>query len=99
MPIEIISYQLKNFEFRSPVTGIDANGEVQVGYADEKPHLISDITLLYSLQMDDSGNVVEAKGVEVANNYLMHLMVNNEPPRLFRRPVCLSQAASPDSSS
>lgn len=47
MPIEIISYQLKNFEFRTPVTGIDANGEVQVGYADEKPHLISDITLLY----------------------------------------------------
>ncbi|CAM3742696.1 MULTISPECIES: tyrosine-type recombinase/integrase [Halomonas] len=78
MPIEIISYQLKNFEFRTPVTGIDANGEVQVGYADEKPHLISDITLLYSLQMDDSGNVVEAKGVEVANNYLMHLMVNKD---------------------
>jgi integrase len=78
MTIEIISYQLKNFEFRTPVPGIDANGEVQVDYANEKPHLISDITLLYSLQMDDSGNVVEAKGIDVANNYLMHLMINRD---------------------
>jgi hypothetical protein len=78
MPTEIISYHLKNVEYRTPVASYDANGEVQVRYADEKPHLIPSITVLFKVQMDDDGNVVEATGIDVANSYLMHLVVNRE---------------------
>ena len=76
MRTEIVSYQLNDFSYRTPIVYIDANGEPMVTYADEPPIHISKITFLYEIKIDELGFIESAKGIDVANAYLMHLAVN-----------------------
>ena len=76
--MEVISYKIKDFEYKTPIPYVDEHGQIRVDYNDESPVLIPEITFLYEVEMDDEGNVVHVKGVDVANAYLMHLVLNRD---------------------
>jgi len=78
LSVEVISYRVKNFEYKTPIPYVDQHGEICVDYVDESPVLIRDITFLYEVEMDTDGNVAHAKGIDVANAYLMHLVLNRD---------------------
>ncbi|SHI28773.1 tyrosine-type recombinase/integrase [Ferrimonas marina] len=75
--MEIISYELREWEYRQPEVYIDDNGEAQVRYIGEAQQ-IGPITLLYQVVFDDSGKVTHSEPVEAANAYLMYQKIYNE---------------------
>jgi site-specific recombinase XerD len=75
--MELISYQLKEFEYRTPEPCIDENGEIQISYTDESPIRVPSITFLYLVDFDENGEMLSASGVDVANAYLLNLILND----------------------
>ena len=73
--MEIISYKLNDFEYRTPITLINDMGKLVITYLDD-PVQIAPITLLYQIETDDSGEIIESHGIDIANTYLMHLKIN-----------------------
>ncbi|MCG9723063.1 hypothetical protein [Shewanella sp. Isolate7] len=55
--MQVISYELKDWEYREPEVYVDENGELQVRYIGELKK-IGPITLLYRVGFDESGKVV-----------------------------------------
>ncbi|NQY63687.1 MAG: site-specific integrase [Alteromonadaceae bacterium] len=69
---------MKDFEYKVPSPSIDENGELQVAYQNDDPVKIPDITFLYIAETDENGDVISAKGIDVANAWLMHLVINRD---------------------
>ena len=74
--MELISYQLKPFEYRTPEPFVDENGEVKVRHSDENPIKVPTITFLYFAELNDDGEIISATGVDAANAYLLDLVIN-----------------------
>lgn len=72
----IYSYKIRNFEYRTPVPFVNENGEACVTYLDEPPSKIPQITFLFSINENDEQSDSGINMLAVANNYLMHLVVN-----------------------
>ena len=75
--MEIISYELKEWEYREPEVYIDDNGEPQIHLVGESRQ-IGPITLLYELEFDNKGNVLHSAPLESANVYLMYQRLHQE---------------------
>nr|MBF4444046.1 hypothetical protein [Vibrio anguillarum] len=71
----IITYHLKDFKYRTPISFVDENGELKVRYTGE-PIQIAPISLLYKVDFDDDGNIINAVGIDEVNAYLMFLKLN-----------------------
>ena len=75
--MEVISYKLGDFEYRTPITFIDENGELLISYLDDAIQ-IAPITLLYQVEFNEDGELIQATGIDIANAYLMHLKINRD---------------------
>ncbi|EII2982662.1 site-specific integrase [Vibrio parahaemolyticus] len=73
--MEVITYHLKDFKYRTPISFVDENGELTVSYTG-KPIQIAPISLLYKIDFDDDGNIINAVGIDEVNAYLMFLKLN-----------------------
>ncbi len=74
---EVESYKLKNFEYRTPYVSIDKNGEAKVQYLNESPIHVGEVTFIFEVERDEeSSEIIKARGIDVANAYLMHLALN-----------------------
>ena len=75
--MELISYKLPAFEYKTPEPHIDENGELIISCADESPVKVPPVTFLFLVDLNDEGEIISAKGVDTANAYLLHLVINN----------------------
>lgn len=75
--MQIISYELKDWEYREPEVYVDENGELQVRYIGELKQ-IGPITLLYRVGFDESDKVVHSEPLEAVNNYLMYQKIHHD---------------------
>lgn len=75
--LEVISYELRDWEYRELETYIDNNGELQIRYG-EGTQQIGPITLLYQVEFDDNNKVLHSEPLEAANVYLMYQKIHNE---------------------
>lgn len=73
---EIIGYNIKDFEYRSPKAFINENGECQIKYGNNLMTLGS-ITLLQRHTIQN-GKLVSLENIEAANNFLLHKKINDE---------------------
>lgn len=74
--MEIISYEIKDWEYQEPEVYIDEHGELQLRYTG-KVQQIGPITLLYQIDYDDD-DVMHSEPVEAANAYLMYQKIHHE---------------------
>lgn len=75
--MEIITYHLKDLQYRTPEPYIDANGEVNIIYSG-RPIQVAPISFLYKVDIDKDGNILSAQGIDVVNSYLLYLKINRQ---------------------
>lgn len=73
---DIVSFTVKDFKYRVPFSSVDENGELGILYDSNSSLNISDVTFLYCVIYDSDGSVLKVDGVDQANAFIMHKIVN-----------------------